>query len=156
MRIKSSKHSNPQASVRVRGLIRIGDSLLAVRHHKNSEYYSLPGGGVEAGETLEDGLVRELKEELGITPVIGDLFLVNQHFDTDKSVHSVEFIFEIKNADEYKTVDLSKTTHGHEIYELAFLSIEGNEKIRPFFLKEEIQKDREYSAASFLHTSIHS
>lgn len=30
------------------------------------EYYSIPGGGVEMGESVEDACVRELKEEMGI------------------------------------------------------------------------------------------
>ena len=30
------------------------------------EYYSIPGGGVEMGESIEDACVRELKEEMGI------------------------------------------------------------------------------------------
>jgi ADP-ribose pyrophosphatase YjhB (NUDIX family) len=150
--IKKQKNT----SVRVRGLIRVGNDLLAVRHHKYSQYYSLPGGGVESGETLEEALSRELQEELGVPPVLGDLFLVNQHFDADKKVHAVEFIFEVLNGEAYRAVDLSRTSHGHEIYELTFLSVDGDEKIRPFFLKDEIRKDREYSTSSLLHTSIHS
>ncbi len=30
------------------------------------EYYVIPGGGIEDGETLEDCIIRELKEEVGI------------------------------------------------------------------------------------------
>lgn len=30
------------------------------------EYYTFPGGGLESGETLEEGTIREIKEELGI------------------------------------------------------------------------------------------
>lgn len=31
-----------------------------------NQYYAIPGGGVEEGETLEDAVYREIKEELGI------------------------------------------------------------------------------------------
>ena len=30
------------------------------------EYYTFPGGGLEEGETLEEGTIREIKEEFGI------------------------------------------------------------------------------------------
>ena len=30
------------------------------------EYYTFPGGGLEEGETLEEGVIREIKEEFGI------------------------------------------------------------------------------------------
>ena len=33
--------------------------------HTKSDYYGLPGGGVEAGELLEEALVREIAEETG-------------------------------------------------------------------------------------------
>ena len=30
------------------------------------EYYTFPGGGLEEGESLEEGVIREIKEEFGI------------------------------------------------------------------------------------------
>lgn len=30
------------------------------------EYYSIPGGGVDVGEKVEDACIRELKEEMGV------------------------------------------------------------------------------------------
>ena len=57
---------------RVGGIIFI-DGKLAVMHRKDvikrpemPEYYTLPGGGLEQGETLEEGTIREIKEEFGI------------------------------------------------------------------------------------------
>ena len=55
--------------IRVAGIIPMKDGF-AFMHRKNvikrkdyKEYYTFPGGGLENGETLEEGVVREVKEE---------------------------------------------------------------------------------------------
>jgi mutator protein MutT len=53
-------------------LLRQGDALLARRSPLRKAYpdlWSFPGGHVEAGESLEQALVRECREEIGIEPV---------------------------------------------------------------------------------------
>lgn len=57
---------------RVAGIIFI-DGKIALMHRKDvlkrpemPEYYTIPGGGVEEGETEEEGVIREIKEEFGI------------------------------------------------------------------------------------------
>ena len=49
----------------VRGII-IRDGKIAMMHSLKYDYYKLPGGGIEEGESLEDTLVREVKEESGL------------------------------------------------------------------------------------------
>lgn len=49
----------------VRGII-IKEGRLAMMHSLKYNYYKLPGGGIEEGESLEDTLVREVREESGL------------------------------------------------------------------------------------------
>jgi 8-oxo-dGTP diphosphatase len=54
--------------IRVSALLRWNDRILLCRHEKpGKEYWLLPGGGVQSGESLVDALNRELWEELGIS-----------------------------------------------------------------------------------------
>lgn len=58
----------------VRGIvIKDKNILLIKRIKKERTYYVIPGGGLEKNETLEEGVIREVKEELGITVSVGNL-----------------------------------------------------------------------------------
>jgi ADP-ribose pyrophosphatase YjhB (NUDIX family) len=53
--------------IRVSALLRWQGRILLIRHEKpGKEYWLLPGGGVNSGESLVDALRRELREEVGI------------------------------------------------------------------------------------------
>ncbi|MEM8689504.1 MAG: NUDIX domain-containing protein [Pseudomonadota bacterium] len=68
-------------------LLERGRVLLAHRSKSRSSYpdtWSFPGGHVEDGETLEDALVRELAEEVGVVPTSWRL-LDSFHFNRGKA-----------------------------------------------------------------------
>jgi 8-oxo-dGTP diphosphatase len=53
--------------IRVSAILRRENRILLVRQEKpGREYWLLPGGGVNAGESLVDALQRELAEEVGL------------------------------------------------------------------------------------------
>jgi len=54
------------------GIILIQDNNVALieRHRAGLDYYVFPGGGVDEGETPEQGAIREAMEELGVQVVV--------------------------------------------------------------------------------------
>lgn len=52
----------------VRGIV-IKDGNIAMMHSLKYDYYKLPGGGIETGETYEETLVREVREESGLVVI---------------------------------------------------------------------------------------
>lgn len=70
-------------------VIRRGSQILLSKRKKHvhqGDLWEFPGGKVETGESLEQSLVRELQEELGITPTRYEPLIQILHDYGDKSV----------------------------------------------------------------------
>lgn len=78
----------------VAALIWKGDQFMICQrpaHKARGLLWEFVGGKVEPGETREEALVRECREELAITVSVGDVFMEVTHQYPDLTVHLTLF-----------------------------------------------------------------
>lgn len=138
---------NTKFNYRVCAVIISGNRILAM-HDERSPYFYLPGGRVKMGETAERAVIREIEEELGITPRIIRPLWLNQAFfteDVDRlNYHEVciYFFIDISATDLLKRGNrftLYENGHVHDFEWLEFERLK-DEYFYPIFLKKEIFK----------------
>ena len=125
----------------VRGIV-YKDGKILVQELINKEgvgrgFFCTPGGGVDPYEDLVTALRREMIEETGVEPVIGNLLFTQQFADTGNhgEDEQLEFFFAILNPNDYTHIDLSQTTHGlAEILSSAFIDPKVS-NVYPTFLR---------------------
>ena len=78
----------------VAALIWDGDRFLACQrpaHKARGLLWEFVGGKVEPGETRQQALIRECREELGVTVSVGEIFMEVDHVYPDLTVHLTLF-----------------------------------------------------------------
>ena len=83
----------------VAALIRQGNKFMIFQRPENKTrafQWEFVGGKVESGETLEEALIRECHEEIGVTVKVGDVFMEVDHEYPDITIHLTLFNAEIR------------------------------------------------------------
>lgn len=114
--------------IRVSAALRWHGRILLCRHEKpGKEYWLLPGGGVNSGESLVDALERELLEEVGVeeVPFEGPVAIVDsiapvRSFAQKHVVHII-FAGDLSGRSLEQVTSEDAAVRGHRLFEVAEL-----------------------------------
>ena len=141
----SFKFGNEKFNYRVCAMMIDNGKILAM-HDERSPYYYLPGGRVGMGETAEAAVIREVQEELGITPGIArPLWLIQSFFTEDVdglNYHEIciYYLMDITSTDLLSRGEVFTSKEGNRTHTFEWLAFERlkDEYFYPLFLKKDI------------------
>ncbi len=114
--------------IRALGIVVKGDEVLLIhRNVHNQSYFVFPGGGVEQGETAEQGALREVYEEAGINAKLEKLVYRVTDENSEHNFYICSYISgelksEQEEGDELSSLD-SKLPSWNKIRDLASMKI---------------------------------
>lgn len=128
----------------------IKDGKILVQRDKDGTEYALPGGHIKIGETLEDGLFREIKEEIGVEIETKRLVWTEECFWewNGRKAHNIAFYYLIDLQDGYSIPDngefVSQKDNCNVV--LGWMPLEKIKKVTiyPEFIKNEIDNISNY------------
>ncbi|TVX94402.1 NUDIX hydrolase [Paenibacillus agilis] len=101
--------------------------VLMVQNHDHDGRWSLPGGAVEAGETLEQAVIREAQEETGYMVKVFGLVAVNECMFEDIQEHAVFFTFRASIVDGQEQL-----SRPDEISQIAWVDLQEADERMPY------------------------
>ena len=124
----------------------ISDGCILAMRDERSPYFYLPGGRVKLGETAEAAVIREVQEELGVTPKVVRPLWLNQAFfseDVDDLYYHelcIYFLMDITDTDLLAKGRRFTSNEGYRTHTFEWLEFERlqDEYFYPLFLKKDI------------------
>lgn len=122
----------------------VQNNRILVQRDRNGDEYALPGGHVKIGETLENGLIREIMEETGVQIRCVRLLWSEECFWTwnGRQAHNIAFYYLIELCDGFEIPDTGEFISQKDNCDvvLGWLPIDRLQSIPiyPEFIKDEI------------------
>ena len=134
-------------NVRAAGVM-IHNGKVLVHKNVNSDYYALIGGRVEIGESSEDTIKREIKEELGKDIKITKYISTIENFFEIKGskYHEIMFVYGIEfiNEEDKKIDYVMKNIEGKDYLQYEWIELDRIEEytLLPKVLKEVLKENK--------------
>jgi len=114
--LRSAQKLLNTATIGVQGIILNDNNQVLLVQHTYQKGWYIPGGGVKAGEAVVDALLRELKEEIGLTVYSEPEFFGIYH-NNYKGINDYPIVYVVRN---FK-LELAKS---NEIESMKWFSLE--------------------------------
>lgn len=90
LRHKKHQHAPSIPTTRISVIVVVDGKILLVKHQKGPrQYWVLPGGRLEYGETFQECAVREMLEETNLHVEVQDFVFLSEAIAPDRSRHIV-------------------------------------------------------------------
>lgn len=81
----------------IHNVIKNNDEILLLKRastvHNLPDFWDIPGGSLENGEDLAEGVIRETLEETGLNPSVPKLFHYFSNYEKSKDMHYITLFF---------------------------------------------------------------
>lgn len=114
--MSESKKSREFPRVTIDSIIDLEDSIVLIKRLNPpfKDHWAIPGGFIELGERVEEAVIRETKEETGLTVKIDRIFRVYSDPERDPRGHTITLVYVCKNISSIET-SLKARTDAKEV-----------------------------------------